>query len=342
MTLTSTLTTASILKPTGSGLASSAKKPEVSLDQFDFASQKGWDDFYQQLDASTSISTATPTTTTTTTTTTNIHTPPADVDSSSGVFEFDWHASIPHETILSEIKPLASSSVPCKVLFVGTGNSILPRRLYDEYRYSRDDDDDGDGGGGGGSDNDQMSITCMDYSQPSIDILRSLHQMDCPGMNFVCGDVNTLVRDLEQGGVECVRIRDCDDSDSGDGRGKGELQRECGIFDYVVDKGLMDALMCGEGWDSDIDSATYTGTDTDTGSASGGGGRGVLQYFKEAKRVLKPGGTLILVSYKLSQATKEYLQRVGAHVGIQWTLDIEEKSNGRVSFSLGRCLEEVG
>ena len=151
VTSTSTLTTASILKPTGSGLASSAKpEPEVSLDQFDFASQKGWDDFYQQLDASTSISTATPTTTTTTTTTTNIHTPPADVDSSSGVFEFDWHASIPHETILSEIKPLASSSVPCKVLFVGTGNSILPRRLYDEYRYSRDDDD--------GSDNDQVSI----------------------------------------------------------------------------------------------------------------------------------------------------------------------------------------
>ena len=33
---------------------------------------------------------------------------------------------------------------------------------------------------------------------------------------------------------------------------------------------------------------------------------------------------------------KEYLENVGADLGIQWTLDIAEKSNERVSFSIGR------
>lgn len=242
----------------------------VSLDQFDFASKQGWDNFYRQME------------------TTDVSSSPAMVSKSDannysqfssensptsnnedGIFEFEWHNSIPHHLILGEVE------IGSRVLFVGNGNSNLPRELYNEHEG-------------------RTEVVCMDYSQPCIDILKSLHEKECPRMSFACGDVTNLVKTLDN---QCIDAE--------------------GSFDYMVDKGLMDAMMCGEGWDSS-------------------NSRGVLQYFIEAKRALKPEGILILVSYKLSSATREYLQEAGASLGIQWTLDIEEKSNDRVSFSLGK------
>ena len=247
---------------------------ELSLDQFDFASLKGWDEFYRQLETPLPLPTPTPTAN-------------ADKDtqelSDDGVFEFEWHSSISHSSIISEI------DIGSKVLFVGTGNSNLPRQLYDAHAHAH-----ANANGG------KTEVACMDYSQPCIDMLQSLHRTECPRMTFACGDATDLVRTLERQGI---------DADSS--------------FDYIVDKGLMDAMMCGEGWDS-----------SDDGTGCGG----VLQYLTEAKRALKSGGTFVLVSYKLSAATRDYLQGVGASLGIRWTLDIGDKSNERVSFSLGQCL----
>ena len=139
-------------------------------------------------------------------------------------------------------------------------------------------------------------VVCLDYSQPCIDMLQQMHQESCPSMRFIQGDVTELKNVLERNDIGVS-------------------------FDYVIDKGLMDALMCGEGWDSN---------------------EAVLKYFKEAKlSMTSRNGAFVLVSYKITSSTREYLEDVGDRVGIKWELDIPHKSNGRVSFSIGQTIEQT-
>ena len=183
-------------------------------------------------------------------------------------FEYEWHSSIPNKVIISEISPGSS------VLMVGTGNSALPRLLYIAH----------DG---------NSKITCIDYSEPCVSMLKTMYSKLCPNMDFVCGDATKLLHVLDETyGV-----------------------RESGYHSYhvVVDKGLMDALMCGEGWNKDVE-----------------------KYIHGASSVMKEGeGRLLLISYKLSSSTKEFLNEVGNRNGIVWEFDIKEKSSDRVSFSVG-------
>ena len=83
-----------------------------------------------------------------------------------------------------------------------------------------------------------------------------------------------------------------------------------GEIDAIVDKGLIDALMCGEGWNGDVE-----------------------RLLTSAARQLKHGGTYVCVSYKLSTATKEFLLDVGRNVGLEWEFDLEDQNNTRVSLS---------
>ena len=46
-------------------------------------------------------------------------------------------------------------------------------------------------------------------------------------------------------------------------------------------------------------------------------------------------GKIILVSFKLTQTMMDYLYQIGKQYGIEWELDIPDKSNERVSFSIG-------
>jgi hypothetical protein len=82
--------------------------------------------------------------------------------------------------------------------------------------------------------------------------------------------------------------------------------------DIIVDKGLMDALFCGEGWNGPIDS-----------------------MVRQASKVLYPGGMYLLVSYRLMQSTKEFLAEVGDEVGLDWEFDCAG-SNERVGISIAR------
>ncbi len=225
-----------------------SKSQNIQLDTFDFSSKRGWDDFYLQLDDNGDDSTLGKT-------------------SRGEVFEFEWHSSIPHDFIISEI---TESS---KVLMVGTGNSRLPREIYDAH-------------------NGETTLVCMDYSKPCVDMLKSLHKEDCPNMYFVCGDAMEMSSTIQ----DTINLTDPD-------------HQERGIFDFIVDKGLMDAMMCNEGCDLD-------------------------RYFREVRSILKPGGKMILVSYKITSATRAYLESDA--VGLDWILDITEKSNSRVSFSVGQ------
>ena len=82
-------------------------------------------------------------------------------------------------------------------------------------------------------------------------------------------------------------------------------------FDSVVDKGLIDALLCGEGWNGPIQ-----------------------QLLKEAVMVLRPySGRYILISYRLPTSTKDFLASVGQDIGLIWQFDCEG-SNDRVGISI--------
>lgn len=218
---------------------------EVTLDAFDFSSRKGWDDFYSR----------------------------------DRIFEFEWHSSVSHEMIVSEIDSNGSS-----VLMVGTGNSVLPRILYDAHEG-------------------RTSVVCLDYSQPCLDMLRTMHAESCPRMEFICGNA----KELEQ-----IFSRDANYIDGEEEEG-GDPNDELFYFDTIVDKGLVDAFMCGEGWNGDLE-----------------------PYMKGVAALLEKGiGRFILVSYKLNSSTKEFLIEIGRRHGLQWEFDVQSKSNSRVSFSVG-------
>ena len=130
----------------------------------------------------------------------------------------------------------------------------------------------------------QSHIICLDYSSTCIAQL-----VDSWGsrsnMSFVVGDATRLENIPDVANVE-------------------------GEIDAIVDKGLIDALMCGEGWNGDVE-----------------------RLLTSAARQLKHGGTYVCVSYKLSTATKEFLLDVGRNVGLEWEFDLEDQNNTRVSLS---------
>jgi hypothetical protein len=285
----------------------------IEISQFDFSSQKGWDEFYRQLGDvnhgssiddegqetqvdGRSCDTRTP----------SLNNDVFDVPDTpsaatqSIVFEFEWHNSIPHSAIIDEIMGNKESvgsrkGYPKKqVLLVGTGNSRLPIELYDFGR------------------GDEIQVTCIDYSQPCIDMLMEMHAKDCPGMKFICGDVTDLenVLDTNVGNCENRRI-------------KGNIERGCCDecrYDYIVDKGLLDALMCNDGWDGE----------------SGA----VRRYFQQARKVMKSNGKIVLMTYKVNASTMEFLELVGNELGIAWEENVQ-KSNHRVSFLVGRCYNKT-
>ena len=255
------------LNPTPPALhASNPLQPQdIDLVSFDFASQKGWNGFYQQ---------------TAFESTTNKEQEEEEEQDFQSSFAFEWHASIDSQTILSMIPPRS------RVVFVGTGNSPLPRMLHDR-ECSDNDDESGD----------HTSIVCIDYSQPCIDRMKNLHDESCaPALQFVCGDVRELNDLLSK---QELNWKDGDSSS----------------WDVIVDKGCMDALMCNEGWDWDLE-----------------------RYFSGCHSVLQPrNGKIILLSFKLTRTMKDYLLEIGERYGIDWDLDIPDKSNERVSFSIGSC-----
>eukprot|EP00562_Extubocellulus_spinifer_P001733 CAMPEP_0178473370 /NCGR_PEP_ID=MMETSP0696-20121128/2053_1 /TAXON_ID=265572 /ORGANISM="Extubocellulus spinifer, Strain CCMP396" /LENGTH=276 /DNA_ID=CAMNT_0020100593 /DNA_START=77 /DNA_END=904 /DNA_ORIENTATION=- len=113
-------------------------------------------------------------------------------------------------------------------------------------------------------------VVCLDYSEPCVEQLKASWTEGRENMTFVCGDATRLKEvNFPQG---------------------------YGKFDAIIDKGLIDALMCGESWDRDVE-----------------------RLLSSAAAVLKPSiGEYLLVSYKLTTSTKEFLEEVGDEIGLQW------------------------
>eukprot|EP00563_Minutocellus_polymorphus_P019334 CAMPEP_0197715666 /NCGR_PEP_ID=MMETSP1434-20131217/784_1 /TAXON_ID=265543 /ORGANISM="Minutocellus polymorphus, Strain CCMP3303" /LENGTH=268 /DNA_ID=CAMNT_0043299855 /DNA_START=87 /DNA_END=893 /DNA_ORIENTATION=+ len=131
----------------------------------------------------------------------------------------------------------------------------------------------------------ETHITCLDYSPSCIEQLAQSWGSTRSNMSFVCGDATRLET------VPAIA--------NGDER-----------TDAIIDKGLIDALMCGEGWNGDVE-----------------------RLLTSAAKQLKTNGLYILASYKLSSATKDFLLDVGKEVGLEWTFDLEDEDNTRVSLS---------
>lgn len=128
-------------------------------------------------------------------------------------------------------------------------------------------------------------IMCLDYSPSCIEQLAQSWGPTRANMSFLVGDATRL-----------ENMPDVADSDEG--------------IDAIIDKGLIDALMCGEGWNGDVE-----------------------RLLASAAKQLRPNGLYVLVSYKLSSSTKYFLLDVGKKYGLEWTFDLEDEDNNRVSLS---------
>lgn len=232
---------------------------------FDFSSKQGWEEFYRNGQIKTSSS-------------------PSDEDVSS--LEYEWHSHIPHSAIIDVIAPsieaAAKSGKLPSILIVGCGNSSLPRVLHDTFDHS-------------------VRITCLDYSQVCIDMIREMYSESCPHMDFVVGDA--------------MKLREVINVHNNNNLNFGEEHH----YDVVIDKGLMDALMCGEGFEVD---SLQRGIDK------------VLTPY--------PWGLHILVCFPLIRGTKEILCQLGQEnndeQNLFWRFDlpVDGCENGKASFNVGK------
>eukprot|EP00584_Thalassiosira_punctigera_P015077 CAMPEP_0172561170 /NCGR_PEP_ID=MMETSP1067-20121228/91822_1 /TAXON_ID=265564 ORGANISM="Thalassiosira punctigera, Strain Tpunct2005C2" /NCGR_SAMPLE_ID=MMETSP1067 /ASSEMBLY_ACC=CAM_ASM_000444 /LENGTH=336 /DNA_ID=CAMNT_0013351153 /DNA_START=172 /DNA_END=1179 /DNA_ORIENTATION=- len=208
--------------------------------------------------------------------------------------EYEWHGHIPHSAIVDAVEPAISaasryySSIQSatephpSILLVGCGNSALPRILHDAFDAP-------------------VRVTCLDYSPVCIEMIKSMYESTCPNMDFVVGDATNLQRVQWDGGTS---------------KQSPEKKR----FDVIIDKGLLDALMCGEGFDLE-------------------------RLMGGINDVLTPHdwGVHVLICFQLSRSSKQSLAELGNsgydnEPSLVWDFDIpvEGSEDGRACFNLAR------
>eukprot|EP00640_Fibrocapsa_japonica_P006328 CAMPEP_0113953538 /NCGR_PEP_ID=MMETSP1339-20121228/91028_1 /TAXON_ID=94617 /ORGANISM="Fibrocapsa japonica" /LENGTH=111 /DNA_ID=CAMNT_0000962273 /DNA_START=458 /DNA_END=793 /DNA_ORIENTATION=- /assembly_acc=CAM_ASM_000762 len=87
------------------------------------------------------------------------------------------------------------------------------------------------------------------------------------------------------------------------------------LFNAVVDKGLIDALLCDEGW------CYY-----------------VEKTLKGIAEILADGGVFLLIGFKLPDSTKDFL-RGSTQNELDWQFDHPFKSTEAVSYSMARRIK---
>ncbi len=253
---------------------------------FDFSSAVYWDEFYnktgnQDQKASQDGSSSTEKTTAAATTIK------------------EWHPSVSLEDIASIVPPNG------KCLIIGCGNSYLPDVILKQRNRTP-----------------PSSLVLLDTSQTCLNQLRErLEFMEdsiatCDGkksqvvlsnveVEYVCGDVTKLSNYFSV------------DNDVIDGYETVANGNEAESFDMIIDKGLTDALLCGEGWDGPLEKLLY-----------------------ESSKVLSmETGQYLLISYNLPSSTKRFLVDVGNKVGLKWDFDsvlVTSTSHDGVSVAMAR------
>lgn len=249
-------------------LSSSSSMPNssTSIKSFDFASPMGWDTFYRQEEKDQEIASA--------------------GVSSSTKTATEWHSSISLDEIASAVPPNG------RCLVVGCGNSNLPDRIL-----QRQDDRP-----------PPRSLVLLDTSPTCLDQLRERYEgtnsdgsdidrssSENTEIEYVCGDATQLSKYFA-----------IDVDDDGENADENEINSSQQLsFDIIIDKGLTDAILCGEGWDGPLEKVLY-----------------------ESAKILSMGtGRYLLISYQLPSSTKEFLVNVGKDVGLEWEFDFDLTSS---------------
>ncbi len=200
--------------------------------------------------------------------------------------EYEWHSHIPHSVIVDAIAPTIDAA--SKYYATVEAENELPSILLvgtGNSALPRILHDAFDS---------PVRVTCLDYSPVCVEMIRSMYADLCPNMDFVLGDATRLKETLDFS------------------------------YDVIVDKGLLDALMCGEGFDSDLEKL-MGGIDT------------VLTH--------RDWGIYVLVCFQLSKSNREFFNELtdrgeSQNPNLFWNFDIPVKGseNGRATFNLAtRC-----
>ena len=311
---------------------------------FDFASQSGWEEYYQQLDhidqkarsARRIVSEATyliPTPTTT----------PAPV--------VEWHSSVKiNDLALLTLSFLQNQDDDTKIddvrtnskniLLVGCGNSLLPDVILqkkEQQERARVSSSSSSSCYSFSDRHQSTQLILMDTSPTCLQQVQSRLRLQHHTKTVTNGDRKKIVDAAVATEVKYV----CGDStrlseyfSSSSSKAAPDSNTDDVVFDVIVDKGLADAIWCNEGWDGMLErlfdevakvlrkpsSAVLTATSSSTDR-------------KETEQ--HAGGKYILVCYKLSKSHKEFLIDVGKKVGLEWEFDIPHPfSNNRVSVSI--------
>ena len=81
--------------------------------------------------------------------------------------------------------------------------------------------------------------------------------------------------------------------------------------DIVIDKGLLDVFLCGDGWDSNV-----------------------KKLLENADRALTLGGVYVLISYQLAPATRQFLCE-----NTNWTWAFDGDPGTRSSISIAQKVQ---
>ena len=192
----------------------------------------------------------------------------------------EWHSSIS----LDDIASMVPQNGRC--LIIGCGNSLLPDVLLQRQNPP----------------GPPKSLVLLDSSPTCLDQLRERYQdttyakIDTE-IDYICGDVTRLSKYFDIDDEYDDNDNDDDDDDNN--------RRGGGLFDIIIDKGLTDAILCGEGWDYLLEKVLY-----------------------ESSKILSKDGSgrYLLISYQLPSSTKDFLIDVGKQVGLEWEFDYDLNS----------------
>jgi SAM-dependent methyltransferase len=202
----------------------------------------------------------------------------------------EWHSSIS----LDDIASVVPQNGRC--LIIGCGNSLLP-----DVILQRQDQTPGP----------PRSLVLLDSSPTCLDQLRERYsKIEDTEIYYICGDATKLSKyfdiDDEYDNNNNNNNNDDDNTNDLNNNNYGNNRRRGDIFDIIIDKGLTDAILCGEGWDYLLEKVLY-----------------------ESSKILSKdgsGGRYLLISYQLPSSTKDFLIDVGKKVGLEWEFDFDLNS----------------
>jgi hypothetical protein len=265
-----------------------SKQSKISDDiSFDFSSRCGWEEFYRNQVAERAAFTG-------------AEASSVIANDNDTVADLEWHSSIPLETVAGYCSPIGTTiSDDCmEVLVIGCGTSRLPEAILQPTASWS-------------ASHNSVRLTLLDSSPTCLRLLEARYSqfIQAGQIRLVCGDAVLLSTTLQKA-QQSPSEQECEDTGS-------PIRGERG-FDVIVDKGLMDALLCSEGWDGPL------GT--------------LVEQVSLVLRDSSPSTSAaawVLVTYALASSTKDFLVQRGARVGLAWEFNCAG-SNERVEISLAR------